>query len=173
MFKAAAFVCSLLFSASVMCTESSENDNAFRIPDDAVAVQGFEESALMPEYSVFISHDNYVLFLKKDGSASVRISLLKPQFSGGSLRQYTKYLMAEKKGSSLQDEPSLRGCSFIFSDYAPCSAFVSFFDGVSYLYTEACGKVGHNDTVKILYLSSRMLHLEDMLRKTGSPATYY
>lgn len=122
------------------------------------------------EYETYVSKDK-ISYIKADASGSCELSVLSPEVLLPTTRAYAQYVMDSYQGWDLQPLIDLRGFVFKFVDNAPCAGLLTYYDGRSFLFFKACGKLDETELATLFRTAGEQLKLSEQLKKQSRSAT--
>jgi hypothetical protein len=115
--------------------------------------------ALESDYNEIENSEKKVSFEKSDGTGFASLEIKDP-------------IVNNYQGWNLKAVVDLRGFSFRYIDNSPCSGLVTYFDGRSYLFFQACGDVKADDLTKLYQRANEKLKIGEILKKQSRPNLY-
>lgn len=128
--------------------------------------------ALESDYNEIENSEKKVSFEKSDGTGFASLEIKDPIVNIANTKQYAQHLMDNYQGWNLKAVVDLRGFSFRYIDNSPCSGLVTYFDGRSYLFFQACGDVKADDLTKLYQRANEKLKIGEILKKQSRPNLY-
>lgn len=135
---------------------------------------------LLPLFAVAAEESNYeerlfdksISYVRADGSAWASLKIMAPELTLSTTKAYAQYVMDSHQGWDLKPVIDLRGFSFKYVDNAPCAGLVTYFDGRSYLFFQACGSIDENELKDLFVKGGNKLKLSEILKKQSKPSVY-
>ena len=128
----------------------------------AAAVEAFEEVIV----------GNKASYYDEQGGKNASLQILDPIVNLSTTKQYAQYMMDSYQGWDLKAVVDLRGFAFKYVDNAPCSGLLTYFDGRSYLFFQACGNFEKNELTALYKKANQALKVSEILKLQSRPNLY-
>lgn len=128
----------------------------------AAAVEDFEEVIV----------GNKASYYDEQGGKNASLQILDPIVNLSTTKQYAQYMMDSYQGWDLKAVVDLRGFAFKYVDNAPCSGLLTYFDGRSYLFFQACGNFDKNELTALYKKANQALKVSEILKLQSRPNLY-
>ncbi|MBE6423829.1 hypothetical protein SAMN02745213_00050 [Succinivibrio dextrinosolvens DSM 3072] len=126
------------------------------------AVEDFEEIVV----------GNKASYINEQGGKMASLQILDPIINLSTTKQYAQYMMDTYRGWDLKAVVDLRGFAFKYVDNAPCSGLISYFDGRSYLFFQACGNFEKDELTALYRKANQALKVSEILKLQSRPNLY-
>lgn len=126
------------------------------------AVEDFEEVVV----------GNKASYYDEQRGMNASLQILDPIVNLATTKQYAQYMMDSYQGWDLKAVVDLRGFSFKYVDNAPCSGLITYFDGRSYLFFQACGNFEREELTSLYKKANQALKVSDILKLQSRPNLY-
>ena len=126
------------------------------------AVEDFEEVIV----------GNKASYYDEQRGKNASLQILDPIVNLSTTKQYAQYMMDSYQGWDLKAVVDLRGFSFKYVDNAPCSGLLTYFDGRSYLFFQACGNFEQDELTALYKKANQALKVSEILKLQARPNLY-
>ncbi|SFS74646.1 hypothetical protein SAMN02910357_01616 [Succinivibrio dextrinosolvens] len=115
---------------------------------------------------------NKASYYDEQGGKNASLQILEPIVNLSTTKQYAQYMMDSYQGWDLKAVVDLRGFAFKYVDNAPCSGLLTYFDGRSYLFFQACGNFEQDELTALYKKANQALKVSEILKLQARPNLY-